>query len=459
MNKEQISSLINKQKEFFKTGKTLEASFIISKLKKLKKSIKSHEKDIYKALKLDLNKCITESYISEISIVYHEIDYMLKKARGIHKIKRVSPSLSLLPASGNYCRVPYGNVLVLSPWNYPFNLCLIPVVGAIATGNCVLIKVSKTSSNTSKIIKTIIDEVFSDEHVYCIPVDTEYDDIIDQKYDFVFFTGSTNVGKMIMKKAAENLTPVILELGGKSPCIVDKSANLNIAAERIVFGKLMNSGQTCVSPDYFMVHESIKDNFVKAIQEKIKKFYGDSPHNNNDFAKIINKKHFDRLNKLISNHPSKVIGGRNNSDSNTIEPAILLDCNFESEIMQNEIFGPILPILTFSNLDDALVDIQDNLPTPLAFYIYTSNIKKAKNIAKRFNGGGCCINDCLVHVSSSKIPFGGVGTSGVGYYHGKFSIRAFTRARGIVVNSNRINMGLRNPPYKNLKKKILQKLV
>lgn len=445
-----MEEIIQRQREFFNSNKTLDVDFRINALRALRSAILSNEDEIYEALKLDLNKSRVESYLAEVSMVIQEINYMLKNIRNFSSVKKVKSSMNVFPAKSYIQRSPYGVCLIMAPWNYPFQLVMMPLIGAIAAGNTCVVKSSKSTPNVSKVVEKIIsifNAIASDgAYVYHVPIDVDYEEIINQDYDFIFFTGSPNIGKKIALKAAEKLTPMILELGGKSPCIVMDDANIKVAARRIVFGKLLNAGQTCVAPDYFLVHSSIRDKFVKAVQSQIKKQYSNEPNKNPDFVKILNQKHYERLTNLINDYPKDKIGGEGNPDTLQINPAILLDTDWDDEIMQNEIFGPIIPVISFDNIDDVVAKLR-TLHKPLALYIFTKNKEISKKVMSSLQYGDGCINDCIVHISNHHLPFGGIGNSGTGSYHGKTSFESFTHANAIIDNYASFDLPLRYGPY------------
>lgn len=445
-----MKEIIQKQRDFFYTNKTLDFDLRINALRSLKSAILNNENEIYDALKQDLNKSRVESYISEISIVLQELDFMLKNLRKLYFPKKVKSTMGIFPAKSYIQRAPYGVCLIMAPWNYPFQLVMMPLIGAIAGGNTCVVKSSKSTPNVSKIINKILsafNSVATDgAYVYHVPIDTEYDEVLNQDYDFIFFTGSSNIGKKIALKAAENLTPVVLELGGKSPCIITEDACIRTAARRIVFGKLLNSGQTCVAPDFFLVHSSIRDRFARNLQSQIKSQYLKEPNKNPDFVKIINQKHYDRLTDLINDYPKDKIGGEGNPDTLQISPAILLDVDWDDEVMKNEIFGPIFPIISYDNLDDIINKLR-TLNKPLALYLFTKNKEISEKVMSSLQYGGGCINDCIVHLSNHNLPFGGIAQSGIGYYHGKASFETFTHPNSIVSNYPKFDFSFRYPPY------------
>lgn len=428
------------------------------KLQDLRVAIKKYEDEIFRALKKDLNKSAFEAYETEVGIVLEEINYTLKHLNKWAKPKRIkTPIFNFLSTSYIY-HEPYGKVLIMSPWNYPFQLTITPLIGAFAAGNQIIVKPSEYSSSTAIVVEKLLNEVFSQEEVTVIRGGRAVNQaLLEQKYDYIFFTGSFAVGKIVMESAAKYLTPVTLELGGKSPCIIDDSAKVKLAAKRIVWGKLLNAGQTCVAPDYILVHRNIKDELVKEMINYIKEFYGESPINNPDYPKIINEKHYKRILGLIENE-NIITGGQVDLDLMKIAPTILDDVSWQSPVMQEEIFGPVLPIIEFDNLDDVVTMIQ-NYPKPLALYFFTTNKENEKMLLSKVSFGGGCINDTIIHLSNSNLPFGGVGQSGMGQYHGKASFDTFSHSKSIIKKSNLVDINLRYPPFKDhlkLLKKILK---
>lgn len=432
--------------EFFMSGKTLDFDFRIEKLKKLKEEIKRREQDITNALKKDFNKPEFETYTTEIMLCYQEIDYMIKHIKKELKTRRVRTSLMNFKSYGEIRKQPYGVTLIMSPWNYPFQLTIVPFIGAIATGNVVVVKPSDYSRNTSILIKELLDSVFEEEYVQTVLGGREENQqLLDLPFDFIFFTGSPTVGKYVMEKAAAHLTPVVLELGGKSPTIVLEDAKLDIAAKRIVWGKFMNGGQTCVAPDYIYVHETIVEDFIKMVKKYIKQFYYLDDMLTEEFPMIINQKHYERLMKLLPKE--KIIFGGKGVREKTIEPTILFPVNWGDAVMQEEIFGPILPIITYSTIQEVVQTINQH-PRPLAFYLFGEDKNKMEEVLKNTSSGGVGINEVVMHVAEKNLPFGGVGNSGMGRYHGKESIQTFTYQRSVLVKATWFDLKEKYPPYK-----------
>ncbi|HKL98708.1 MAG TPA: aldehyde dehydrogenase [Mobilitalea sp.] len=444
----ELNEIETNLRSYFNAGKTRDVSFRIKQLGILENTIRMHEADILEALSKDLNKSEFEGYMTELGMVYQELKLMRKKLTKWAKPRGVRTPITQFIATSKIYSEPYGVVLILSPWNYPFMLTIDPLIGAIAAGNVAIIKPSNYSPNVSAIVDTIIKESFSPSYITVIQGGREANQhLLKEKFDYIFFTGSASVGKVVMEAASKYLTPVSLELGGKSPCIVDQTANLERAAKRIVWGKFLNSGQTCVAPDYLLVHKKIKEELVGLIKKYIVQFYGEEPMNNQDFPKIINKKHFTRLLGLMEG--CKIIsGGRANEQTNQIEPTILDQVTWDSAVMAEEIFGPLLPIIEFDKLSEIVEKINQR-PKPLALYFFTQSKENEGYVLRNISYGGGCINDTIVHLSSSNLPFGGVGESGMGAYHGKASFDTFTHYKSVMKKSNIIDVPLRYPPYKD----------
>ena len=390
----------------------------------------------------------------EIGLVITEISYMLKHVRKFAKDKTVSTPLSNFPAHSFVKSSPYGNVLIMSPWNYPFLLTLDPLVDAISAGNTVVVKPSAYSPATSAAIEKVLQETFAPEYVAVVTGGrAENACLLEQKFDYIFFTGSQAVGKEVLRHAAEFLTPCTLELGGKSPCIIDSSAKIKLAATRLVWGKYLNCGQTCVAPDYVLCHSSVKDQFIKAMAAEIKAQFGQDPLANKDYGKIINQKHFERVRGLI-NKDKVAVGGRVNAETQQIEPTVMDNVTWEDAVMGEEIFGPVLPVLTFDSYDQIYQTLNDKAK-PLAFYLFTENRKLMKEFTSRFNFGGGCINDCIIHLATNNLGFGGCGESGMGAYHGKVGFDTFSTKKSIVNRKTFMDVPLRKQPYSGLKRKLL----
>lgn len=454
MDSSKIKNVVNQQRKFFQTGATLPVKFRVEALKKLKANILANEKEIAAAIKADLGKSETEAFMCEIGLVITEISYMLKHVRKFAKDKTVSTPLSNFPAHSFVKSSPYGNVLIMSPWNYPFLLTLDPLVDAISAGNTVVVKPSAYSPATSAAIEKVLQETFAPEYVAVVTGGrAENACLLEQKFDYIFFTGSQAVGKEVLRHAAEYLTPCTLELGGKSPCIIDSSAKIKLAATRLVWGKYLNCGQTCVAPDYVLCHSSVKDQFIKAMAAEIKAQFGQDPLANKDYGKIINQKHFERVSGLI-NKDKVAVGGRVNAKTQQIEPTVMDNVTWEDAVMGEEIFGPVLPVLTFESYDQIYQTLNDKAK-PLAFYLFTENRKLMKEFTSRFNFGGGCINDCIIHLATNNLGFGGCGESGMGAYHGKVGFDTFSTKKSIVNRKTFMDVPLRKQPYSGLKRKLL----
>jgi len=453
-----IQEKIQKQKEFFNTNKTKDISFRMLHLLKLKEIIKEKEEKIIEALGKDLGKSSFEAYTSEVGFVLESLSYTIKNIRKWAKTQKVRRPI-FMPISKSYIKYePHGTVLIIGPFNYPFQLIMEPLIGAISAGNTCILKPSDKTPNTVEIINEVIGEVFKKDHVDVVTGNREaVSELIHSDFDYIFFTGSVPVGKIIMEAASKNLTPVTLELGGKSPTIVHKDADINKTATRIVWGKFYNSGQTCIAPDYIYVHEEVKEKLLQNIKKEITSFYGDDPLKSPDYGKIINSKEFERLSKMIDKE-KLYFGGEKIKEKLKISPTLLTDVTWDDNVMKREIFGPILPILTYTNIDDVVKIINDR-PRPLALYLFTEDKYLQEKIEGQIPFGGGCINDTISHVSSPRLPFGGTGNSGIGSYHGKESFITFSHKKSMMKKSTRFDIRYIYPPYKgklNFIKKIMK---
>ena len=449
-----MDNILKKQQNFFKSGKTMSVDFRLEYLKKLKTAIKNNEQKILEALKKDLGKSSTEGYMCEVGLAMSEITYFLKNLKKFAKDKIVPTPITNFHSKSIIKSVPYGNVLIISPWNYPFLLSIEPLVDAIAAGNTVILKPSAYSPATSKVVKELIEEVFEKEYVATVTGGREENKhLFEMDFDFIFFTGSKNVGKEVLKAASEKLIPTALELGGKSPCIVDETANIKLSAKRIVFGKFLNCGQTCVAPDYIYCHKKVKDKLIFEIKNQIISQFGQKPLENPDYGKIINEKHFERLVELIEDKKI-IIGGKTDKNTLKIEPTVMLS-TWKDKIMQDEIFGPILPVLAYENLDNAIEKIEKQ-PHPLALYIFSKNNKNIKKVTEKIRYGGGCINDVVVHLATPEMPFGGFKQSGIGAYHGKFGFDCFSHKKSILDKKTWFDLPLRYQPYSSIIEKLLK---
>ena len=453
----EYETILSEQRLFFAKGNTKNVAFRKNSLKRLESWIRKHDTEVMAALRQDLNKAPFEAYATEVGVVLDELRHTIRHINKWSANKRVRSTIKNFPSKCFIRSEPYGIVLFMSPWNYPFMLTISPLIGAVAAGNCAVVKPSAYSPNTSALINRMIKDVFDTSHVTVVTGGRkENATLLTHKFDYICFTGSTAVGKVVMEAAAKHLTPVTLELGGKSPCIVDETANLKLAARRIVWGKFINAGQTCVAPDYLLVQKSIKDKLLKEVVSCIKEFFSESPCDNTEYAKIINEKHFTRLLALMQNE-RVIVGGHSNAQTMQIAPTILDDVAWDSPVMQEEIFGPILPVLTFDSLVQA-VEWVNARPKPLALYIFTTSKHNERSILMDISYGGGCVNDTVVQLSISRLPFGGIGDSGMGGYHGKYGFETFSHKKSILKKSLLLDIPLRYPPYKELYLKLLKKL-
>lgn len=443
-----IDQILTTQRSYFQTGATLPVKFRVDNLKKLYAAIRKYEKDIAAALKSDLGKSEYEGFMCEIGLTLTEATYMIKHTRKLAKKRRVATPLAQFASVSYQQPSPYGNTLIMSPWNYPFLLTMEPLIDAIAAGNTAIVKPSAYSPATSDIVAKIIGECFDPQYVaVVIGGRKENAELLEKKFDFIFFTGSTTVGKEVLRHAAEYLTPAVLELGGKSPCIVDSTAKIKLAAKRIVFGKYLNCGQTCVAPDYILCHSSVKEPFIAEVKKQIELQYGKEPLQNKNYGKIVNEKHFDRISGLID--PARVVvGGQVNRETLQIAPTVMKDVTWEDAVMKEEIFGPIMPILTYERFEE-LYEMLADKAKPLAFYLFTEDGKLAQEATRRFVFGGGCINDVVIHLATSEMGFGGVGESGMGAYHGKIGFDAFSHLKSIVDKKTWMDLPMRYQPYTN----------
>lgn len=448
--------IFEKQKTFFGTKKTYDYNFRIAMLKKLKLSIINYQDEILEALKNDLNKSNTEAIMCEVWFSLQEIDDLIKHLKKWMKPKKVKTTLVNFPGKSYKLYTPLGLNLIISPWNYPFQLTICPLAASIAAGNTAIVKPSKNSKYTTAIIKKLVSTTFDEEYIYLFDGDRNQADILlNENFDHIFFTGSTYVGRHILSCASKNLTKVSLELGGKSPCIVDETANLDIAGKRIAFGKITNSGQTCVAPDYIICHSSIKNKLVDKISTNFKEMVGSDAINNPDYCKLISLSHYEKVKDLLRDQ--KILyGGKTNDDLCKIEPTII-DSTIDSKLMQEEIFGPIFPIITYENIDE-IEKIVNRNPNPLAFYLFSNNKKTIDYLTKKINFGGCSINDTLSHLIGGYLPFGGVKESGHGHYHGFSSFETFSHQKSIFKKSTHFDINIKYPPYDDKKKKLIRKL-
>lgn len=443
----EYEELIKKQRNFFRKGKTKKLSYRLFYLRKLLRWINENDDRIILALKQDLGKAEAEGYMTEVSVVKEEIRHTIRHLVLWAKPKHVKTPVTQFPSVSYIYKEPYGVVLIMSPWNYPFQLTIAPLIGAIAAGNCVVLKPSAYSAHTSALIQDMVREVFPGGYVTVLLGGREKNEsLLNEKFDYIFFTGSPRVGKIVMEKAAHNLIPISLELGGKSPCIVDETADLKKAAKRIVWGKFLNAGQTCVAPDYILVQHNVKKKLLQYIKRYIQKMYGEDPLENSEYPSIINKKHFYRVSGLI-NMEKVIFGGKTDADCLKIEPTIMDGVTWDDAVMKEEIFGPILPVMTYYDLKEA-AEMVEAQPKPLALYLFTKKKKREAYIVRRLSYGGGCINDTIVHLATPYLPFGGVGQSGMGKYHGKAGFDTFTHEKSILKKAFFLDLPVRYPPFR-----------
>ncbi len=453
-----IEEIVKKEREYFKTGATLSYKFRLNALRKLKEAIIRNEKEIMNALFLDLGKSATESYMCEVGMVLSELKYAIRHLKKWIKRDRVTTPLAQFPSKSFIVKEPLGVVLVMSPWNYPFMLAIDPLIGAIGAGNCVVVKPASYAKNTSLVIKKLLGECFDERYVSVVLGGREENSaLLEQRFDYIFFTGSVSVGKFVAEKASKNLTPVTLELGGKSPCVIDKTANLKISARRLAFGKFLNVGQTCVAPDYLLIEKSVKEEFLKYFKAEIVKMFGEEPLKNESYGKIINEKHFNRICRLIDK--DKVIfGGESDEKSQKIAPTILDNVTLDDACMKEEIFAPILPVITYEKVEEA-INIISKFEKPLALYLFSTDKVTINKFLNTVPYGGGCVNDTIIHLATTKMGFGGVGYSGYGSYHGKRSFLLFSHEKSIVKKSFSIDLPIRYQPYSKLKDKLIRKFL
>lgn len=453
-----VAELLKMQREYFQSGKTLPVKNRIENLKKLRECIKAHEEEICLALKTDLGKSDTESYMCEIGMALAEINCLIKHTKKWAKAKRVKTPLAQFSAKSYVLPTPYGNTLIMSPWNYPFLLTLAPLATAVAAGNTAIVKPSAYSSATSALLEKLLSKSFEKGLIATVTGGrAENATLLDSKFDMIFFTGSQAVGKEVLRHAAERLTPAVLELGGKSPCIVDETAKIPLAAKRIVFGKFLNCGQTCVAPDYILCHASVKEKLIEEIKKQIQSQFGEQPLENPDYGKIIGEKHFARICGLIE-QTKTVFGGGMDEVNCKIAPTVMDNVAWEDKVMQEEIFGPVLPILTFERFDEVYEVLKDKA-RPLALYLFTQDKTRMKELPLRIAYGGGCINDVIIHLATSAMGFGGVGESGMGAYHGKTGFDAFSHKKSVVNKRTWIDLPMRYQPYKPKTKKLIKKFL
>ncbi|ALX48020.1 aldehyde dehydrogenase [Lentibacillus amyloliquefaciens] len=457
MGKIEIETIVNRQRSLFQSGETLDVTFRKQQLTLLKGMLEKYEGEIYHALKNDLNKSEYEAFTTELGFLYSEIDFALKHLTDWMKLEKVATPITHKGSKSFIHKEPYGVTLIMAPWNYPLHLAIAPAIGAIAAGNTIVVKPSEFTQSTSAILSEMVQSTFDASYFTVVEGDKEISqELLEQRWDYIFFTGSSYVGKIVMEQASKHLTPVTLELGGKSPAIVDKDAKIDLAAKRIVWGKFTNAGQTCVAPDYVYVHEKVKLKLLRAMKKHTRSFYGKKPLENPNFVQIIGKEHFNRLNTFLT-EGEVVHGGCTNDEKLRIEPTILDKISGNDAIMQEEIFGPILPVMTFSSIDDVILELKQK-DKPLALYYFGENEEKQQQVMTRISFGGGCINDTLYHLANPHLPFGGVGNSGMGAYHGKYSFDTFSHQKSVLKQTTKFDIPFRYPGGK-LAKAVVKRLM
>jgi aldehyde dehydrogenase (NAD+) len=450
LNNEKVLEILKAHKQYFHSGTTKDINFRIRMLRKLKETIKKYEKDILAALHEDLRKSEFEAYSTEIGFVLDSIGYMIKNLKKWSKPVKVKTPIHQHPSKTYIMYEPYGTVLIIGPFNYPFQLVIEPLIGSMAAGNCAVLKPSESTPTISALLKRLIGETFDKEYIRVVEGEREATSaLINSPFDYIFFTGSVPVGRIVMEAAGKNLVPVTLELGGKSPTIIDKTANLDIAAKRIMWGKLINTGQTCIAPDYLLVHKDIKEQLIASLKATIIDFYGSDASKSKDYGRIVNTRQFHRLASIIDRDKSKIAyGGAYNKEDLYIEPTLIDNATWSDSSMEDEIFGPILPILEYSDLK-LVINMINERPKPLALYLFTEDAAVERKVLNSISFGGGCVNDTISHVASPYMPFGGVGNSGIGGYHGEESFKTFSHRKSILKKSTSFNMNIIYPPYKN----------
>jgi len=444
-----IEQTFHNSKQYFNTHETKSLKFRKKQLKQLSKSIKNYENELLEAFQKDLGKNKVETYATEIGYTLKSIKLARKELKNWSKTKQVNTPLYMFPTKSYIMKEPYGTVLIIGPFNYPFQLLIEPLIGAIAAGNTVILKPSEYTPNVSEIIEKIITDAFAPEYISIIQGNAETtQSLLQLPFDYIFFTGSEQVGRIVYKAASEHLTPVTLELGGKSPAIIDESANIKVASERISFGKFTNAGQTCVAPDYLLVNRKVKNELISALTKTITEFYGENIQESPDYGRIVNEKHFNRLSELLNIHKPEIsFGGQTDADENYIAPTILDGITINSKIMDDEIFGPLLPIITYDDFNEA-IDLIRTKPKPLSLYLFSEDENSSERVLNELSFGGGAINDTLMHLANPNLPFGGVGASGIGKYHGKYTFDTFSHDKSYIFKSTRLESSLLFPPYK-----------
>ena len=451
-----IKLLIDKQRKFFESNTTRDIDFRMAQLIKFKQALQANEENIYASLHADFRKSKFEAYGTEIGVLYEEISCMLKNVKKWATPELVKDTVANFPSKNYIYHEPYGVCLIIGAWNYPLQLTLAPVIGAIAAGNTCIVKPPRASIHTYRLVQKIIQDTFDENYMAVLDEDSDNQEMLANRYDYIFFTGGVEIGRTIARAAAEHLTPTTLELGGKSPCIVDKNVDIEVAARRVAWGKFLNGGQTYIAPDYLLLHASVKEKFYKAFAKSVKSFYGNNPQDSVDFPRIINDKHFKRLASMLQDG-TIIVGGKTDAESRYIAPTLIELDTFEHPLMQDEIFGPILPVITIQSVDEA-ISIVKQFEKPLAFYIFSNHYETQQKCLNTVQFGGGCVNDTLSHFVNDHLPFGGIGNSGIGAYHGKFSFDTFTHKKGVCHKVTWPDIPLRYPPY-NAKLGIIKKVI
>jgi len=458
MNKQDLIELNQKQEKFFHSGKTLDVRFRLESLRTIKSLINKYENKLFEALREDLGKSPFESYASETGMTIQEINLILRNLKRWARPRKAYTPLVHFIAKSYYQYEPFGRVLIISPWNYPFQLLMVPLIGAVSAGNCILAKPSRHAVHTTTVLQEMMNEAFNPEYIHILRGSKEVNEsLLYEKYDYIFFTGSTHVATHVMKSASHTLTPISLELGGKNPTIVTKDANIKLAAKRILWGKLLNGGQSCVATDYVLVHAEMKSELIEEMKKYLHKSYGNDPEQSEDFCRIINKENTERIKNYID--PDKIItGGKVDVEKRYVAPTIIDEPELDKPIMHEEIFGPVLPVIGYTDLDEAIQMIVDR-PKPLALYIFSTSKNNQQKIIRKTQSGTLCINETVVHFINPYLPFGGIGKSGMGRYHGKFSFETFSYKRPVLKKSNLIDIPVRYPPYSKNKLRVIRYFV
>jgi acyl-CoA reductase-like NAD-dependent aldehyde dehydrogenase len=451
----ELSTIIERQRAFFATGKTRDVSFRLDALRKLQDILRNNENEIVAALKADLGKPVLEAYASEVAYIKEDLHYVMKRLNKWARPQKVSSPMVSWPAKSMIIPEPLGNTLIIAPWNYPFQLTVSPLIGAIAAGNTAILKPSELAPKTQELLVRLINQTFPAEYIFCVDGGVEEStSLLDNRFDFIFFTGSTRVGRIVAEKAAKHLTPVCLELGGKSPCIVDKNIDLKTSVRRIVWGKFLNAGQSCIAPDYVLVHQDIYEKFTKELSTTITEFFGANPHASESLGRIVNTSHFDRLQNLVD--PEKVIvSSLSVREERFMAPTVMKDVSWNDKVMEDEIFGPLLPLIPYTNLDETMKLIQAR-PKPLALYFFSTDIPLQEKVLTSLSYGGACVNDTMVHLTNPKLPFGGVGESGMNSYHGQKSFDLFSHKKSVMVKPFWGDATMRYAPYTGWKLKLIR---